>query len=75
MGLAAVVAILLPAASMEAQAQLVSLASQSLAEDSSGFLWLGTQDGLNRWDSYQLTSFHHDAANSTSLPDSWISAL
>ncbi len=69
------------------RAQLVSFESHSVqeglsqsavfavAEDSSGFLWLGTQDGLGRWDGHRFTSFHHDPADSTSLSDSWIAAL
>ncbi len=37
-------------------------------QDHSGFMWFGTQEGLNRYDGYQFTVFAHDPANPGSLP-------
>ncbi len=86
-GMRILLLLILVTTSLPASAQLVSFESHSVeeglsqssvfavAEDSSSFLWLGTQDGLNRWDGHRFQSFHHDAADSTSLPDSWIAAL
>lgn len=47
----------------------------ALAQDASGFLWIGTQSGLARWDGYQFRSFKFDAADANSLPDNFVRAL
>lgn len=41
-------------------------------QDSQGFLWVGTQNGLNRFDGYTFTSYHHNPLDSTSISDSYI---
>ncbi len=46
-----------------------------LLQDRGGFLWLGTQEGLNRYDGYGFVVYKHDPAEATSLPASWIEAL
>ncbi len=47
----------------------------ALAQDASGFLWIGTQSGLARWDGYQFRSFKFDAVDANSLPDNFVRAL
>jgi ligand-binding sensor domain-containing protein/signal transduction histidine kinase len=47
----------------------------SIVQDHEGYLWLGTQSGLNRFDGYRLTAFKNDPANPHSLQDSYIQAL
>ena len=39
----------------------------AILQDSFGFMWFGTDDGLNRYDGYQFTIFRHDPAEPTSL--------
>ncbi len=41
-------------------------------QDGKGFMWFGTQDGLNRYDGYEMISFRHDPADSNSISHSWI---
>lgn len=40
----------------------------SLLKDSKGFLWVGTQTGLNRFDGYSIRTFRNNPHDSTSLP-------
>jgi len=40
---------------------------KAIEQDRAGFLWIGTQDGLNRFDGHQFQVFNHDPFDSTSL--------
>lgn len=46
-----------------------------LLQDHRGYIWIGTQDGLNRFDGITFKVFRHDPGDSTSLSSSWITAL
>ncbi len=41
-------------------------------QDRQGFLWVGTQDGLNRFDGYSFTTYHHDEDDPSSLSHDYI---
>ncbi len=41
-------------------------------EDSRGFMWFGTRDGLNRYDGYKFTIYRNDAQNPYSLSNNFI---
>lgn len=38
-------------------------------KDRKGFIWIGTQSGLNRFDGYTIRVFRNDSQDSTSLPN------
>ena len=50
-------------------------AGTALAQDGSGFIWVGTQGGLARWDGYRFRRYTADPQTPGSLPDSFILAL
>ncbi len=47
----------------------------SLLQDSQGFMWFGTEDGLYKYDGYGLTAYKHDRLDSTSLGNNCIFSL
>ena len=47
----------------------------TIAQDGRGFLWLGTEDGLNKYDGYKFTVYEHDPEDPTSLVDNFISVI
>jgi signal transduction histidine kinase/ligand-binding sensor domain-containing protein/DNA-binding NarL/FixJ family response regulator len=47
----------------------------TILQDRRGFMWFGTQDGLNRYDGYEFVVYRHDAENSNSPGGSYIRAL
>ncbi|MCX2477709.1 ATP-binding protein [Pedobacter sp. MC2016-15] len=44
-------------------------------QDSRGFMWFGTKDGLNRFDGYSFKTYRHDPANPKSLRSDQIHKL
>lgn len=43
-----------------------------LLQDSQGFVWVGTEDGLNRFDGYAVTTYRHDSHDASSLPSDFV---
>lgn len=46
-----------------------------ILQDSRGFMWFGTRDGLNKYDGYQFTIYRHDAKDSTSISNDFITSI
>ncbi len=46
-----------------------------LAQDPSGFVWVGTQEGLNRYDGFQFETYYHIEGDASSLSHDYVRAL
>jgi len=45
---------------------------KSIFQDSEGYLWFATQNGLNKFDGYSFETFFYDPTDSTSISNNWI---
>lgn len=46
-----------------------------LAQDSRGYIWIGTEYGLERFDGYNFTYYQHSKSNPLSLPQNDVTSL
>ena len=46
-----------------------------ILQDSQGFLWFGTQDGLNRYDGYEFKIYKNDPDDTRSLSNDWVTSI
>ena len=60
---------------LTAESGLTSSAVTAVTQDSLGFLWVGTVDGLNRYDGYEVRPFRQAEGDARSLADNGVSAL
>ncbi len=44
-------------------------------KDHQGFMWIGTEEGLNKYDGYSFTAYKHDPKKSSSVSHSFIRSL
>jgi signal transduction histidine kinase/ligand-binding sensor domain-containing protein len=44
----------------------------TILQDSDGFMWFGSEDGLNKYDGQNFTIYRHDPDNTNSLSDNWV---
>jgi len=54
---------------------LSSSTVEAILQDSKGFIWFGTADGLNRYDGYKITAYRNDPADSNSISGNYASQL
>ncbi|WP_421879311.1 ligand-binding sensor domain-containing protein [Marinoscillum sp.] len=47
----------------------------AITQDDLGYVWLGSEDGLNRFNGYEIEVFLKDPADSTTLPNNRVSDL
>lgn len=50
-------------------------AVNTIVQDHEGFMWFGTEDGLNRFDGYEFRQLRHDRGDPHSLPNGFVMAL
>jgi hypothetical protein len=55
--------------------ELPEAAVMSLAQDRAGFLWVGTQGGLARYDGYHFRSFLPNPSDPKALPDGYVRTI
>jgi DNA-binding NtrC family response regulator/ligand-binding sensor domain-containing protein len=48
---------------------------RAIIQDSKGFIWIGTQEGLNRYDGYNFKIYKYDANDETSISENSILAI
>ncbi|MEJ7589343.1 MAG: two-component regulator propeller domain-containing protein, partial [Ferruginibacter sp.] len=46
-----------------------------ILQDSRGFMWFGTSDGLNKYDGYKFTVYKNDPKDSNSISNNYISGI
>jgi ligand-binding sensor domain-containing protein len=51
------------------------LSASGLAQDAAGFIWIGTQNGLGRWDGHRLQLHTADPGRPGALPESYVEAV
>ncbi|MBK8943994.1 MAG: hypothetical protein IPM32_01875 [Ignavibacteriae bacterium] len=51
---------------------LSQITVQAILQDSKGFLWFGTEDGLNRYDGYSFIVYRNDPSDLNSISDNFI---
>lgn len=47
----------------------------AFTQDVHGFVWVGTQGGLHRYDGQRYLAYRHDPRDPASLPDSYVLSL
>ena len=57
------------------EAGLSQAAVETVIQDQQGFIWIGTDNGLNRFDGYRFVTYTHDKDDPHSLAHNWIWAL
>jgi ligand-binding sensor domain-containing protein len=48
---------------------------RAVYRDKMGFVWIGTESGLNRFDGYSIKIYRNDPADSSSLPSDYVERL
>jgi len=54
---------------------LSQVSINAILQDSKGFMWFGTQDGLNKYDGYGFTVYKRDPSDPNSLSDNFIQSI
>ena len=61
--------LLIPVTTYSIKDGLLSKNIQDIVQDKEGYIWLGTQEGLSRFDSSEFRNFTRDKSDKFSLPD------
>ena len=47
-------------------------AVNAIAQDRTGYIWIGTQEGLNRYNGYEFSIYEHASSDPKTLSNSWV---
>ena len=61
--------------SYEVENGLSSNRTSCCTQDSYGYIWIGTRDGLNKFDGYTFEIFRRQENDTTSLLSNWITTI
>ena len=54
---------------------LAAYNTRSIVQDETGFIWIGTINGLQRFDGTRFVTFRHNPSDTNSLPDNYVEQL
>jgi len=54
---------------------LSQISVNAIAQDVNGFIWFATQDGLNKYDGYQITTYRHQPSDPNSIINNHVFAI
>ena len=60
---------------LSVESGLANAAVYAVTQDSLGFVWIGTADGLDRFDGQDVVGYRHDAGDAATLSSSVVQAL
>lgn len=60
---------------LKSDAGLPHLQVESMAFDHDGMLWVGTRNGLAKYDGYSFITYYHNSSDLTSIPHNFISKV
>lgn len=60
---------------IDPQKGLSQASVNALWQDKQGFMWIGTQDGLNRYDGYGFKVYHHNPEDPGSISSNWVADM
>ena len=55
--------------------KLASSLINCVVQDSYGYIWIGTEYGLSRFDGYRYTNYQHDSKDASSITDNTITQI
>lgn len=55
--------------------RMSSSLTSKICQDGYGYVWVGTEYGLNKFDGYRFTTYFHHDGDSTTIPDNAVSAF
>ncbi len=65
----------IPFANLSVEDGLSQAAVTAIVQDQAGFMWFGTQEGLNRYDGYRFDTYLNNPNDPSSISHNWVYSL